>query len=78
MDLEIIILSEDRPRKTDTYDAAYMWDLQYDTNELIHKTEIEWTDGYRRGRVGEGGLGAWGGHGHTAVFKADNQQGPTV
>ena len=26
----------------------------------------------------ESGLGARGGHGHAAVFKADNQQGPTV
>ena len=32
MDLEIIILSEVRKRKTN---IAYMWNLKYDTNEPI-------------------------------------------
>ena len=26
----------------------------------------------------KGSWGVWGGHVHTAVFKMDNQQGPTV
>ena len=41
MDLEIIILSEVRERQIILYDIRYMWNLKYDTNELIYKTEIE-------------------------------------
>ena len=42
MDLEIIILSEIRQRKTISYDFTYMWNLKYATNELIiHKTETD-------------------------------------
>ena len=37
MDLEIIILIE-RERQI-PYDITYMWNLKYDTNELIYKTE---------------------------------------
>ena len=40
MDLEIIILSEVRERPI-LYDIAYMWNLKYDTNELIYRTETE-------------------------------------
>ena len=39
MDLETVILSEVRQRKT--YDTAYMWSLKKGTNELIYRTEIE-------------------------------------
>ena len=39
MDLEIVILSEVRQRKT--YDTTYMWNLKNGTNEPIYKTEIE-------------------------------------
>ena len=40
-DLEIIILSEVvRPRQI-SYDIIYMWNLKYDTNELIYKTEAD-------------------------------------
>ena len=38
MDLEIIILSEVSQRQI-SYDVTYMWNLKYDTNELIYKTE---------------------------------------
>ena len=41
MNPEIIILNEvksDRERQI-SYDITYMWDLKYDTNELIYKTE---------------------------------------
>ena len=41
MDLEIVILSEVRERQIILYDIRYMWNLKYDTNELIYKTEIE-------------------------------------
>ena len=42
MNLEIIILSEVSQRQI-SYDVAYLWYLRgkNDTNELIHKTEIE-------------------------------------
>ena len=41
MDQEIIIPSEvksERERQI-PYDITYMWDLKYDTNELIYNTE---------------------------------------
>ena len=41
MDLETIILSKVTQRKTKSYDITYMWNLKYDTNELIYKTEID-------------------------------------
>ena len=40
MDLQIIILNEVRKRKT-PYDINYMWNLKYDTNELMYKTETD-------------------------------------
>ena len=40
MDLEIIILSEDRKRQIPC-GITYMWNLKYDTNELIYKAEID-------------------------------------
>ena len=43
MNPEIIILNEvksDRERQI-SYDITYMWDLKYDTNELIYKTEAD-------------------------------------
>ena len=40
MDLEIIILSEVSHRQI-SYDITYMWNLKYDTNELIYKTETD-------------------------------------
>ena len=42
MDLEIIILSEVSQKEKDKYhDITYMWNLKYDTNELIYKTGID-------------------------------------
>ena len=40
MELEILILNEVRKRKT-TYDITYMWNLKYDTNQCIYKTETD-------------------------------------
>ena len=43
MDLEIIILSEvksERERQI-LYDITYMWNVKYNTNEPIYKTETE-------------------------------------
>ena len=38
MDLEIIILCEARGRTTNTICVIYIWNLKYDTNELIYRT----------------------------------------
>ena len=40
MDLEMITLNEVRERQI-SYDITYMWNLKYDTNELIYKTETD-------------------------------------
>ena len=40
MDLEIIILSEVRQRQI-PHDIPYTWNLKYETNELIYKTETD-------------------------------------
>ena len=40
--LEIIILSEVSLTVKDiSYDVTYMWNLKYDTNELIYETETD-------------------------------------
>ena len=42
IDLEIIILSEVSQKEKDKYhDITYMWNLKYDTNEPIFKTETD-------------------------------------
>ena len=42
MDLEMIILSEVKSdRERQIYDITYMWNLNYDTNELIYETETD-------------------------------------
>ena len=42
MDLEIIILSEVNQTEKDKYhDVTYIWNLKYDTNELIYETETD-------------------------------------
>ena len=38
----------------------------------------EWSYGYGGKGGGAEGLGVWDWHVHTAIFKIDNQQGPTV
>ena len=40
MDLEITKMSEVRERQI-PYNIIYMWNLKYDTNELIYKTETD-------------------------------------
>ena len=62
MDLEIIILSEVSQRERQIYDITYMWNLKYDTNELIYKTEavVENKLMVTKGeRVGRAKLGVW-------------------
>ena len=39
MDLEIIILSEVSQRRQIPCNITYMWNIKYDTNELIYETD---------------------------------------
>ena len=42
MDLEVIILSEvSQTKRQISYGITYMWNIKYDTNELIYKTETD-------------------------------------
>ena len=41
MDLEMIILSKSNRERQISYDITYMWNLIYDTNELIYKRETD-------------------------------------
>ena len=41
MDLEIIILSEVSQTEKDKSHITYMWNLKYDRNELMYKTETD-------------------------------------
>ena len=43
MDLEIILPNEVSQKEKDKYqDITYMWNLKYNTNKLIYKTETGW------------------------------------
>ena len=62
-----------------------MWNLKrHDTNELTYKMETDSQTsrmnlGLPGGRMeGRGSQGVWDGHVYTAIFKMDNQQGPTI
>ena len=41
VNLEIIILSKPDRERQIAYDITYMWNLKYDTNELIYETETD-------------------------------------
>ena len=81
MQLEILILSE-----KDKYHTTYMWNLKYDTNKPIYKTETdsvlqiesrEQTCGCqgREGRKWDG-WGVWGWQMQTITFRIDKQEFP--
>ena len=61
-----------------------MWNLKYDTNGLIYKTETDsqtwktnlWLQKGKRG--GRDKLGVWDQQIHTTIYKTDKKQGPTV
>jgi len=57
-----------------------MWNLKRnDTNELTEQKLTHWrVVASGKGWEEEGIVRFWGGHVHTAVFKIDGQQGPTV
>ena len=61
-----------------------MWNLKYDTNEPIYKTETD-SQTQRADLVAEGeegwerdGLGVWNQQMQTIIYRMDKQQGPTV
>ena len=47
MGLEIIILSEVNQKEKDKHHITYMWNLKYDSKELIYKTEAVTDPGNR-------------------------------
>ena len=55
-----------------------MWNLKYDTNELIYKTQTyrhrKQTYGYQRGKGGRVKLGVWDQQIQATVYKIDKQQ----
>ena len=61
MDLEIIILTEVVRQRQIPYDLTYMWNLKYDTNELIYKTKNRLADIENKLTVTKGEK--WGGGG---------------
>ena len=85
MDLEIIVLSEVRQRKTNIIwyhlyaESKKMIQMNLFTKQKQTHRLRERTYGYQRGRVGgRDRLGVWDWHVHSAIFKIDNQQGPTL
>ena len=71
----------DRERQI-SYDITYVWNLKYDTNEHIYKTETDTEIRLviAKGEVGRerDGLTVWGWKMQTITFRMDKQQGPTV
>ena len=69
---------------TNTCDITYVWNLKYDTNELIYKTKClarhkEHTGGCQgEGRRRRAGSGVWDEQMKTITYEMDKQQGPTV
>ena len=41
MDLDIILLTGVSQTKTRSYNITYVWNLKYDTSDLIYKTETD-------------------------------------
>ena len=81
IDLEIIILSKsDRERQI--YDITYKWNLKYNTNELIYKTETDSqaqkTNLWLPKEKGRDKLGVWDEQIQTTIYKTDKQQGLAV
>ena len=58
MDLEIIILSKSERERQTPYDITYVWNLKYDSNEIIY--EAEQTHRHREQTCGCQGGGVWG------------------
>ena len=73
----------DRERQI-SYDIAYMWNLKkwYKWTYLQNRNRLTDLENElivtKRGRQGRDSLEIWDWHVHTAIFKTDNQQGPTI
>ena len=87
MELEIVMLSEASQTKRNTmqYHLYVEAKKKNDTNALILKTETDSQTWRLNLRILERRVvwrrdssGVWDCHGHTAIFKVDNQQGSTV
>ena len=90
MDLEIIILSEISQKENEKYHMIpliILWNLNYDSNELIYQAEtdsqIQRTDLWlpRERKLGEGwieSLKLADGMRRTGIYRMDKQEGPTV
>ena len=82
MHLQIIILNEVSWSQV-PYNIIYMWNLKYDTNELIYKTETgsqTWRTVLRLSGgdgAGEGWTGSLGQQIQMIIYRID-KQGPTV
>ena len=82
--VRIFTLAKSERERQIPCDISYMWDVKYDTNELIYKTE---TDAQTQradlwlpsgGQWGRDGLGVWDQQMQTSTYRMDKQQGPTV
>ena len=65
MDLEIIILSKSERERQIPYDITYIWNLKYDTDEIMkqkqtHRHREQTCDCQGEGGGGEGELGCLG------------------
>ena len=57
MDLEIIILREANQKEKDKYHIIYIWNLKYDTNDLMHTKETDsQTSKTNSYSIGKGGV----------------------
>ena len=83
IDTEIIILSEvSQKKKQIPYDITYIWNIKYDINELIYKTEK--AHRYAEQTCDCQGRGEWGrkdrnlGLVDADSYRMDKQQGPAT
>ena len=75
IDLQIVILNEISQKEKDKYhDITYMWNLKYDTNELIYEIDSQIYREQTCGCQGEGwGLGVWDQQMQTIIYRMDKQ-----
>ena len=58
MDLEIFILSEMSDRESQiSHDITYIWNLKYDTNEVIYRSRLTDMENKLMVTTGKGGEG---------------------
>ena len=58
MDLEIFILSEMSDRESQiSHDITYIWNLKYDTNEVIYRSRLTDMENQLMVTTGKGGEG---------------------